>query len=86
MNQRFDNESVGLAWVLRVMGWVALMGSVLVAAPIGLLFGETAGSWALGAVGTVALTTAWLSVEALRAWHGPERAEAAEPAPVPSQS
>jgi hypothetical protein len=71
MNQRIDHETIGLAWVLRIAGWVALMGAVLLAAPIGLLGGAEAGMWALGAVATVALAAAWLGAEAVRAWREP---------------
>jgi hypothetical protein len=78
MNQRNENEQVGVSWVFRTTGWVALVGSVLVAAPVGLVAGTTAGTWALAAVSTVALASAWLGLEAVRAWRGPVREEAAE--------
>jgi hypothetical protein len=85
MNQRNDNEHMGLSWVLRVMGWVALVGAVLVAAPIGLLVGEQAGLWALSGVTGLAFASGWLSLEAVRAWRGPVQEAPADSAALVSR-
>jgi hypothetical protein len=85
MNQRFDYGQIGFVWVLRTMGWVALIGALCLAAPAAIVFGRTAAMWALGATAVVTLAYAWIGAEAVSAWRGPAREEA-DSVPLPSES
>lgn len=70
---------VGYAWALGASALLLLVGVLTVAVPVGLIFGEAAGRWALGAVGTLSLGMTWLLGEAVQAW----RAERGEDQMVP---
>lgn len=75
-------QKVGHAWALGASACALLLGVFAVAVPVGLIFGETAGRWALGAVGTMWIGMTWLFVEAVQAW----RLERGEGEPVPLQA
>lgn|GEM_PF-5092942 len=85
MNQRLEYGQPGFSWVLRMVGWVALLGTLLVVAPMALVLGQVAATWAAGVLACVLVTYAWLGSEAVAVWHGPSDAEP-HSGSVPSES
>ena len=67
MTKNQVEPTVGYAWALGSSAWLCLVGMVVVVIPIGLIFGETAGRWALGSVGALSLGMTWLFAEAVHA-------------------
>lgn len=67
MKRNSVEQNLGYAWALGATAWLLLVGVAAIVVPVGLLFGEEAGRYALIGVASVSLAMTWLFAEAVHA-------------------
>lgn len=67
MKRNSVEQNIGYAWALGATAWLLLVGVAALVVPIGLIFGEEAGRYALIGVSAVSVAMTWLFAEAVHA-------------------